>query len=148
MLRYEFAAILMMTSFLLVKGLRIAMMYQGVNVEGLEAYGGEVNDCSAAPGLIAKLPDAEVIVADKGYDSECIREHITKQGAKAVIPRKRNSLKGNADMDWGLYRCRHLVENAFARLKHYRAVATRYDKLKRNYESMVAMACGYLWLPM
>ncbi|MBP9102135.1 MAG: transposase, partial [Nitrosomonas sp.] len=42
----------------------------------------------------------------------------------------------------------HLVENAFARLKHYRAVATRYDKLKRNYESMVAMACGYLWLPM
>ena len=38
MLRYEFAAILMMTSFLLVKGLRIAMMYQGVNVEGLEAY--------------------------------------------------------------------------------------------------------------
>jgi len=41
-----------------------------------------------------------------------------------------------------------LVENAFARLKQYRAVATRYDKLKRNYESMVALACGYLWLPM
>jgi hypothetical protein len=61
-----------------------------------------------------------------------------------VIPRKRNSLKGNADMDWGLYRYRHLVENAFARLKQYRAIATRYDKLKRNYESMVAIACGYL----
>ncbi|MFO7579951.1 MAG: IS5/IS1182 family transposase, partial [Nitrosomonas halophila] len=56
--------------------------------------------------------------------------------------------KGNADMDWGLYKYRHLVENAFARLKQYRAIATRYDKLKRNYESMVAMACGYLWLPM
>ncbi|SFL64777.1 Transposase DDE domain-containing protein, partial [Azotobacter beijerinckii] len=42
----------------------------------------------------------------------------------------------------------HTVENAFARLKHYRAVAFRYDKLKRNYESMVAMACGFLWLPM
>jgi hypothetical protein len=37
------------------------------------------------------------------------------------------------------------VENAFARLKQYRAIATRYDKLKRNYESMVAIACGYLW---
>ena len=117
----------------------------GLPVE-FEITGGEVNDCSAAPGLIARLPDGEVIVADKGYDSECIREQIVKKGARAVIPRKRNSLKGNADMDWGLYRYQHLVENAFARLKQYRAVATRYDKLKRNYESMVAMACGYLWL--
>jgi DNA-binding protein HU-beta len=41
-----------------------------------------------------------------------------------------------------------LLENAFARLKQYRAIATRYDKLKRNYESMVAIACAYLWLPM
>jgi transposase len=113
-----------------------------------EITGGEVNDCSIAPDLIAKLPDAKAIVADKGYDNECIREQITKKGARAVIPRKRNSLKGNADMDWGLYGYRHLVENAFARLKQYRAVATRYDKLKRNFESMVAMACGYLWLPM
>ncbi|WP_256212270.1 hypothetical protein [Nitrosomonas communis] len=41
-----------------------------------------------------------------------------------------------------------LVGNAITRLKQYRAIATRYDKLKRNYESMVALACGYLWLPM
>jgi len=40
------------------------------------------------------------------------------------------------------------VENAFARLKHYRAVASRFDKLKRNYESVVAMAYAFLWLPM
>ena len=119
----------------------------GLPVE-FEITGGEVNDCFAAPQLIAKLPNAQAIIADKGYDSECIREQIVKKGAKAVIPRKRNSLKGNADMDWGLYRYRHLVENAFARLKQYRAVATRYDKLKRNFESMVAIACGYLWLPM
>jgi transposase len=115
---------------------------------GLPVTGGEVNDCSAAPDLIARLPCAKAIVADKGYDSECIRDQITKKRAQAVIPRKRNSLRGNADMDWGLYRYRHLVENAFARLKQYRAVVTRYDKLKRNYESRVAMACGYLWLPM
>ncbi|MCO6426985.1 IS5 family transposase, partial [Nitrosomonas communis] len=115
----------------------------GLPVE-FEITGGEVNDCSAAPDLIARLPDAKAIVADKGYDSEWIREQITKKGARAVIPRKRNSLKGNADMDWGLYRYRHLVENAIARLKQYRAIATRYDKLKRNFESMVAIACGYL----
>nr|VFK10663.1 MAG: Transposase DDE domain [Candidatus Kentron sp. H] len=47
-----------------------------------------------------------------------------------VIPRKSNSTIGNGDMDWGLYKYRHLVENLFARLKHFRAIATRYDKLK------------------
>lgn len=94
--------------------------------------------------LIAQLPSAEVIVADKGYDSERSRGQIEALGARPVIPRKRNSIRGNADLDRGLYRYRHLVENAFARLKHYRAVAFRYDKLKRNYESMVAMACGFL----
>ena len=109
---------------------------------------GQINDCTQAPALIAKLPEAETIVADKGYDSERVRQQVEQQGAKAVIPRKRNSVKGNADLDRGLYRNRHLVENAFARLKHYRAVASRFDKLKRNYESVVAMACAFLWLPM
>ncbi|MNY55199.1 Transposase DDE domain protein [compost metagenome] len=113
-----------------------------------EITGGQINDCTAAPELIEQLPAAEVIVADKGYDSARIREQIEARGARSVIPRKRTSLKGNADLDKGLYRYRHLVENAFARLKQYRAVAFRYDKLKRNYESTVAMACAFLWLPM
>ena len=82
------------------------------------------------------------------YDSKAIREQIAKKEAKTVIPRKFNSVIGNADMDWALYRYRHLVENAFASLKRFRALATRYDKLKRNYESIVAMACGLLWLPL
>lgn len=110
--------------------------------------GGEIHDSKAASELIALLPASDAVVADKGYDSEAIRELIKQKGAKAVIPRKSNSLIGNAEMDWSLYGCRHLVENAFARLKQFRAVATRYEKLKRNYESMVAMACGLLWLPM
>ncbi|SFI83456.1 IS5 family transposase [Nitrosomonas sp. Nm34] len=127
--------------------IHLAVDGYGLPVE-FEITGGEVNDCSAAPDLIARLPEAKAIVADKGYDSEWLREQITKKGARAVIPRKRNSLKSNADMDWGLYQYRHWVENAFARLKQYRAIATQYDKLKRNYESMVAIACVYLWLPM
>ena len=114
----------------------------------LKLRGGQINDCTQAPALFAKLPEAETIVADKGYDSERVRQQVEQQGAKAVIPRKRNSVKGNADLDRGLYRNRHLVENAFARLKHYQAVASRFDKLKRNYESVVAMACAFLWLPM
>lgn len=127
--------------------LHLAVDAYGLPLE-FDVTGGEVADCSAAPELIAKLLDTEAIVADKGYDSERLREQIESQGSQAVIPRKRNSVKGNADLDWGLYRYRHLVENAFARLKQYRAVATRYDKLKRNYQSMVAIACSFLWLPM
>lgn len=127
--------------------IHLAVDAHGLPVE-FEITGGQINDCTQAPNLIAKLPAAETIVADKGYDSEKIREQIEQQGAKVVIPRKRNSVKGNAQLDRGLYRNRHLVENAFARLKHYRAVASRFDKLKRNYESVVAMACAFLWLPM
>ena len=85
---------------------------------------------------------------DKGYDSEVLREIIRGKSSVPIIPRKNNSTIGNADMDWGLYKYRHLVENLFARIKHFRAIATRYDKLKRNYASMVALACGFLWLTM
>ncbi len=88
------------------------------------------------------------MIADKGYDNEALRDLIKQQKSIPVIPRKSNSTIGNDDMDWGLYKLRHLVENIFARLKHFRAIATRYDKLKRNYASMLALACGFLWLPM
>jgi hypothetical protein len=60
----------------------------------------------------------------------------------------KNLKVGNTDMDWCLYKYRHLVENLFARIKHFRAIATRFDKLKRNNASVVAMACAFLWLPM
>lgn len=110
--------------------------------------GGEVHDAKVAPNLIKILPIAEYIIADKGYDSDEIREQIKQKSSIPIIPRKKNSKTGNADLDWGLYKYRHLVENIFARLKHFRAIATRYDKLKRNYASMLAMACSYIWLPM
>ena len=110
--------------------------------------GGQVHDSKAAHELINKLPDADHFIADRGYDSEPIREQIRTRNAIPVIPRKRNSKVGNADIDWCLYKYRHLVENVFARLKHYRAIATRYDKLQRNYASTLALACCIIWLPM
>ena len=67
--------------------------------------------------------------------SESIREQIQSKGAIPIIPRRKNSKIGNQDIDWFLYKCRHLVENFFARVKHFRAVATRFDKLKRNDDS-------------
>lgn len=110
--------------------------------------GGEVHDAKAAPELIKNLPIATYTIADKGYDSEEIRQQIKQKTSIPIIPRKKNSKTGNKDVDWDLYKYRHLVENLFARLKHFRAIATRYDKLKRNYASMLAMACSYIWLPM
>ncbi|HEA16006.1 MAG TPA: IS5/IS1182 family transposase, partial [Pseudoalteromonas prydzensis] len=65
-----------------------------------------------------------------------------------VIPRKDNSLVGNEDIDWCMYKYRHLVENAFGRIKQYRGIATRYEKLERNYHSMLALAFTMMWLPM
>lgn len=106
--------------------------------------GGEVHDCK----VIDKLPTSEHTIADKCYDSEDVREQIRNKSSNPVITRKKNSKTGNSDIDWGLYKYRHFVENVFTRLKYFRAIATRYDKLKRNYASMLAMAYSYIWLPM
>lgn len=126
--------------------IHMAVDAYGLPIE-FEITGGEVHDCKAAPELIAKLPASNYIIADKGYDSEEIRDLIRTKLSLPIIPRKKNSIIGNDYMDWGLYKYRHLVENVFSRLKQFRSIATRYDKLKRNYGSMLAMACCYLWLP-
>ena len=109
--------------------------------------GGEVHDCKVAPEFIMKLPKSDYVIVDKGYDKEELHEVIKQKSLIPIISRKSNSTIGNGDMDWCLYKYRHLVENVFARVKHFRAIATRYDKLKRNYASMVAMACSLMWLP-
>ncbi|MDP5029047.1 transposase, partial [Paraglaciecola sp.] len=90
----------------------------------------------------------KMVVADKGYDSEKLREFVRDNNATTVIPRKGNSLVGNNDIDWCMYKYRHLVENAFGRIKQFRGIATRYEKLERNYHSMVASAFVMMWLPM
>jgi transposase len=111
-----------------------------------EVTGGEVHDAKAADQIISKIDDAQYIIGDKGYDSEAIREQIRSRGAVPVIPRKSNSSKPNPEFDSHIYKLRHLVENLFARLKHFRSIATRFEKLARNYKSMVLLACAMLWI--
>ena len=113
-----------------------------------EITGGNIHDSTAAPQLLAQTLDAESVIADRGYDREALREQFVEQGGHPVIPRKKNSRKGSGDLDRGLYKLRHLVENAFARLKYFREVATRYDRLKQNFISAVALVCIFIWLPM
>ena len=111
---------------------------------------GTTHDVKVAPDLIDCLDfkETEILCADKGYDSASLREKIKNTQTKANIPKKSNSKSRNEHMDWYLYKIRHLVENTFARLKQFRGIATRYDKLKRNYENSVALACIFIWLPL
>ena len=69
-----------------------------------------------------------------------------KKGMKPIIPRRSNSHKINPEFDKHLYKIRHVVENLFARLKHFRSIATRFEKLARNFKAMVFIACSFIWL--
>jgi transposase len=107
---------------------------------------GQVHDIQKAVELVERTPRSEYTVGDKGYDGEYLRWVIRQCNSIPVIPKKKNSISTNQQYDKDIYRLRHLVENLFARLKHFRGIATRFDKLKRNYVGTLAIACAYLWL--
>ena len=109
---------------------------------------GVTHDIKIAPMLLQllDLQDTEFLNADKGYDSEEFRSLAYSQGVRANIPRKKNAKSNNSHMDWLIYQARHVVENTFANLKHFRALSSRYDKLLNSYIGTVALACGLIWL--
>lgn len=117
------------------------------NPINFEITGGEVHDVKVAPALVEMTEKASGhFMADKGYDSDPLREIIRKSGKIPVIPRRSNSKKENAEFDSHLYKIRHLVENLFARIKHYRGVATRFDKLARNFKSTLFLVFSLIWI--
>ena len=89
---------------------------------------------------------ADTVIADKGYDADKrVIERLEQQGKTVVIPPKRNrTLQREYDKD--LYKARHLIENFFAQLKQYRAIATRYDKRAINFKSAIYLAATVIWL--
>ena len=108
--------------------------------------GGQIHDVTAAPDLLAKAETlGGLTIADKGYDSDEFRKEIKSRGSEPVIPGRKNR-KEKIDYDKTVYGARGLVENAFCKLKQFRAVATRYDKLARNFTGMVTMACIMIWV--
>lgn len=116
------------------------------NLLDFEITGDEVHDAKAALGLIDKIRAAEHVIADKGYDSEAIREHIRQAGVNPDIPRKSNSRKPHPEFDAYLYKLRHLVENLFAKLKHFRSIAIRFEKLARNFRAILFIVCTFIWM--
>lgn len=111
-----------------------------------EVTGGEVHDSQVAHRLIKKVGAAQHLIADKGYDSEAIRQQAHEAGMNPIIPRRSNSKKPNPTFDRHLYKHRHLVENLFAKLKHFRGLATRFEKLARNFKAMLYLACAFVFL--
>lgn len=105
---------------------------------------GQIADIDCAELLIKNLP-SQAVVADKGYDADHFVAKIKATGAEAAIPPRSNRLAPR-DFDQHLYRARNLIERFFARLKHFRRVATRYDKLAKSFLSFIHLACAFVWL--
>ena len=115
------------------------------NPLGFHLTGGEAHDLVGADHL---LPDmqADTLIADKAFDAdERVIKPLAAAGKAAVIPPKANRRSPRA-FDRDLYKARHLIENFFAKLKQFRAIATRYDKTARNFLAAVHLAATAIWL--
>ena len=106
--------------------------------------GGQVNDCTQAIELLGERK-AGWVLADKGYDSQAIVDHIEAMGAIAVVPSKSNR-KQQRTHDKELYRKRNRIERCFSRLKHFRRFATRYDRRTVHFLAFIHLAAIMLWM--
>lgn len=95
------------------------------------------------PDLLTSIP---AFLADKAYDAqERVLDLLKKAGVQGVIPPKKNRKEPRA-YDEDMYKARHLIENFFAKLKQYRAIATRYDKRAETFLGAVYLAAAVIWL--
>jgi transposase len=115
------------------------------NPTGFHLTGGQASDLAGADALLDGIA-APTVIADKGYDAEArVLAPLRDAGKAAVIPPKRNRKEQRA-YDRDLYQARHLIENFFCKLKQFRAIATRYDKTRRNFLAAVYMAASVILL--
>jgi len=105
---------------------------------------GQTSEHQKSHALIAGF-GAEFILADKGYDSNIFVQSIRNSGAEPVIPPRSNRIKLR-DYDRHLYKSRNLVECFFQKIKNYRRIATRYERLARNYDAMLSLVAIMVWL--
>ena len=91
------------------------------------------------------LPSPAVLVADRGYDSDRIREDVEKRDAVPMIPMRKNR-KVRKTVDMSIYTLRNMVERCFNKLKNTRRLATRYDKTASSFLGFIDIACVRMWL--
>jgi transposase len=103
-----------------------------------------VADITVAPDLLRQAPPCRVFIGDQGYDARSLREQAARAGALVVIPN--NPTRRNPHpFDASRYSARNAIERMFCRLKDSRRIATRYDRLARNFASAIALAATITW---
>ena len=105
---------------------------------------GQASDKAYVEALLEGLPAADM-VADRGYDARAVLDLVARRGRQAHVPTQRDR-KTQRSVDPTLYRRRSRVEHFFCKLKQFRRVATRFDKLARNFLAAVALASTRIWL--
>ena len=105
---------------------------------------GEAHDCPPALRLIRRTKAAGKLLGDKAYDSAELRRWLKARGIKAVVPNRSNR-KQPFSFDKRSYKQRHRIENAFCRLKDFRRIATRYDRLARNFLASICLVAAIVW---
>ena len=106
---------------------------------------GQDHDNALATDLLANLKPRSLVLADRAYDADAIRKLVNDQDAFANIPPKRNR-KDPICFSPFLYKARNRIERFFNKMKHFRRIATRYDKLAANYLAALKLASVRLWL--
>ena len=106
---------------------------------------GQAHDGTAAGALLANLSPGAILLADRAYDSNAIRQQAKDQDVWANIPPKRNRTGAFVFSGW-LYRYRNLVERFFNKLKQFRGIATRYDKNPDNFLAAIKIVSARIWL--
>ena len=111
----------------------------------LKLIEGQAHDGRSADDMLDSVGKGQTLLADRAYDSDALRNTLAERGAKANIkpmPNRVNIPKFNKK----LYRKRNLVERFFNKLKHFRAVATRFEKHDANYLALVKLASVRIWM--
>jgi transposase len=106
---------------------------------------GQASDKTVAPTLIERIAPGRDLVADRGYDARALVDLVESRGGRAHIPTC-SDRKVQRSIDPALYRQRNLIERFFNKLKHFRRIATRYDKTARNFLAAVLLAATRLWV--
>jgi transposase len=108
--------------------------------------GGQVADCVAADALLDQMSTTDLVHGDKGYDTDAVRRKIEAKGAAPNIPPRSNRV-WKPCFSPHLYRHRNAIERMFGRLKDFRRIATRYDRLARNFLAALCIAAAIsYWL--
>ena len=105
---------------------------------------GQLGDIRAALALISPVPPARILAADTAYDSNGLRQFLTERGTRPVIPNN-PTRKRKHPFDAKAYKTRNVIERMFCRLKDWRRIATRYDKLAINFAAAIAIAAIIWW---